>query len=73
MDARSVLSTIPLIDDVVLNEIQHKRLCDLTELEINNKIYRGINLDLIISACTQITDISSKNQLVSWYTDMKGI
>lgn len=71
MDARSVLSTIPLIDDVVLNEIQHKHLCSLTELEINNKIYRGINLDLMISACTQITDISSKNQLISWYTDMK--
>jgi len=74
MDARSVISTIPFMDDIVMSVLFHKdltELTELTELQINDKTYKDINLDLIISACAPITNVSSKDQIISWYTSMK--
>lgn len=71
MDARSVISTIPFMDDSVMNVLLHKDLTDLTELQINNKTYKDLDLELIISACSPITNVSSKDQIISWYTSMK--
>lgn len=71
MDARSVISTIPFIDDSVMDILLHKDLFDLKELTINEKIYRGFDLELIVSACSPITNVSSKDQIISWYTSMK--
>jgi oxidase EvaA len=71
MDARSVISTIPLVDDCIIDQIQHRNLDDETEIVIKNKVYKGVNYDLLISAATQISSISSKDQIISWYTGMK--
>jgi len=71
MDARSVISTIPLVDDFVIDRMMHKELKYLDELTINNSDYKGTSLDLLRSACSQITKVSSKDQIISWYTGMK--
>lgn len=71
MDARSVISTIPFVDDSVLDILMHQDLSTLNELKINDKTYNGINTGLILSACSPITKVSSKDQIISWYTSMK--
>jgi len=71
MDARSVISTIPLVDDIVVDALQHKQLANVDAMQINERVYNGIDLDLIISCCSQITNLSSKDQIISWYTGMK--
>lgn len=71
MDARSVISTIPLVDDVVVDALQHKQLTNVDSLQINDKVFTSIDLDLILSSCSQITNVSSKDQIISWYTGMK--
>ncbi len=71
MDARSVISTIPLVDDSLIDQLQHRNLNNEDGIAINNKVYRGVNYDLLISAATQISSISSKDQIISWYTGMK--
>lgn len=71
MDARSVISTIPLVDDSLIDQLQHLNLENSDSLKINNSIYRGVKYDLLISASKQISSFSSKDQIISWYTGMK--
>lgn len=71
MDARSVISTIPLVDDITMDALQHKQLKNVDILQINDKVFKGFDLDLILSSCAQITNVSSKDQIISWYTSMK--
>ena len=71
MDARSVISTIPIVDDSLIEQLQHCNLRDSESIRINNKIYNDVNFDLLASSATQISSVSSKDQIISWYTEMK--
>jgi len=71
MDARSVISSIPLVDDVLAGNLQQIDLNNVVELSINDKTFKGINSDLIISACSINSGMKTKDQIISWYTEMK--
>jgi oxidase EvaA len=71
MDARSVISTIPLIDDNVFLLLQDKldfqqEACSINELSIS-----GFNFDLLVSICSSDKGFLTKDQVISWYTQQK--
>ncbi len=71
MDARSVISTIPLLDDDIIREMQRLDIDKQTKYIINGVTYEDLNLDIIRSASINSEKISSKDQIISWYTAMK--
>lgn len=71
MDARSVISIIPFLDDHDLESLNKLDFKNNKEVTINEKKYSGLDLELLISACTAITPNSSKDIIISWYTSMK--
>ena len=71
MDARSVISIIPLIDDEVLQYFQNINFKTVKSIIINEKIFRGFGLSLLSSASNQTNCLLSKDQIISWFTMMK--
>ena len=71
MDARSVVSTIPLMDDALIANIHThvwKKKLDLIIDGINLDLY---NQDLIRSICCEKDAYKTTNQIISWYTSQK--
>jgi oxidase EvaA len=71
MDARSVLSIIPIIDDEIVNKfnINKKLLNDFTNE--HNLSLQGFNKDIVQSCCSISKPYKTINELISWYTDQK--
>jgi dTDP-4-dehydro-6-deoxy-alpha-D-glucopyranose 2,3-dehydratase len=71
MDARSVLSTIPLIDDEIISTVKENSGRKKLNLKINGINFSGLNLDLIKSTCNEDAGQRTNNQLIAWYTRQK--
>jgi oxidase EvaA len=71
MDARSVISTIPLMDDQLISiakTVDWENNPDLLINEINLNVF---NLDLIQSICCTKRSYKTTDQIISWYTSQK--
>jgi oxidase EvaA len=71
MDARSVISIIPLIDDELFEQFEEfyndqTRLASFNEIQLSK-----LNQDLIHSLITKNKAFRTMNQLISWYTTQK--
>jgi dTDP-4-dehydro-6-deoxy-alpha-D-glucopyranose 2,3-dehydratase len=71
MDARSVISTIPLIDDSLIAELHTHNWEKGIDLTINGININSLNLDLIKSVCCEKCGYKTTDQIISWYTSMK--
>jgi len=71
MDARSVISTIPMIDDSIIQKTKNINWDETTELTIEKYTFKGINLGMIYSACSEEVGQNTKDEIISWYTEMK--
>ena len=71
MDARSVISIIPLIDEVLISEIQCHSIEKVKDFFLENTNIYSINIDIINSVCSEQGEYRSKDQIISWYTSMK--
>jgi dTDP-4-dehydro-6-deoxy-alpha-D-glucopyranose 2,3-dehydratase len=71
MDARSVISTIPLIDEELIAEIHTRNWESGLDLIINGTNLNSLNLDLIKSVCCKKCSYRTTEQIISWYTSMK--
>ena len=71
MDARSVISTIPLIDDALISEIQVHSIEKVTDFLIKDTNLNSPNIDIINSVCSEEGGYRTKDQIISWYTSMK--
>lgn len=71
MDARSVISTIPLMDDELISFIETLECEKLSELSINGIFLNYLNLDLIKSICCDKPGYKTTNQIIAWYTSQK--
>ena len=69
MDARSVISIIPLIDYALVSEIQVNSTEKVKDFLIKNA--NSLNIDVINSACNEEGAYRTKDQIISWYTSMK--
>ena len=66
MDTRSVLSTIPLIEDEVINKLEPFDLFDLrAKLSSNGKKF--------LKSYVSKESVNSIDNLLSWYTDRKSV
>jgi oxidase EvaA len=71
MDARSVISTIPLMDDELISAVKNldwEKRSDLSSNGINLSLF---NLDLIASICCDKGGYKTTDQIISWYTSQK--
>jgi len=69
MDARSVISTIPLVDDSVISTLQNKTLngtINIADIQLS-----GFGLDLLASVCANGSGYKTKDEIISWYTGQK--
>ena len=71
MDARSVISIIPLIDDDLFEQFQefynnHTKLVSFNGIQFSN-----LNQDLIYSLISKNKAFRTMDQLISWYTTQK--
>jgi dTDP-4-dehydro-6-deoxy-alpha-D-glucopyranose 2,3-dehydratase len=71
MDSRSVLSTIPLVDESIINQINSCNILNQNPIIINDYIFEGFRKDLLISTCSESHTHKSKDEIISWYTDQK--
>jgi oxidase EvaA len=71
MDARSVISTIPLIDDSLITEIHNHNWENEQEIFINGTNFKSHSFDIIKSVCFEKSAYKTKDQIISWYTSMK--
>lgn len=71
MDARSVISTIPLIDDELISVIKTIDWENQTDLSINGIKLNTLNLDIIKSICCEKSGYKTTEQIISWYTSQK--
>lgn len=71
MDSRSVLSTIPLVDEPIIRQIRETNLHNQETIVINNQVFSGFKKDLLVSVCSENNSYKSKDELISWYTDQK--
>jgi len=71
MDARSVISTIPLIDEEVKINLQELNISEKITISINNKIIDGFGLELLKSTCETKNHFSTEEGLISWLTQQK--
>jgi dTDP-4-dehydro-6-deoxy-alpha-D-glucopyranose 2,3-dehydratase len=71
MDARSVISTIPLIDEGFIKVLRKHNYNNKT-LEVRKDIkISSLNYDLIHSICNENGSCKSTNQIISWYSSQK--
>lgn len=71
MDARSVISTIPLIDEDVKVNIQKLNLSLRHSISINDKVIEGFGYELLKSICDTKDHYSTEEGLISWLTQQK--
>lgn len=71
MDARSVLSTIPLMDDELVSIAKTLDWEHRANLLINKTNLDLYNLDLMQSICCENGSYKTKDQIISWYTSQK--
>jgi oxidase EvaA len=70
MDARSVISTIPLIDEQLKNEFEKENIADFSSVVINGNEIKDFGLDVLKSICSQ-TPLFTEDELLSWLTQQK--
>ena len=63
MDTRSVLSTIPLVEDVVLNNLSLEEVVDIKELSVNGKEF--------FKSFIASSSLNSVDDIISWYNQQK--
>ena len=68
MDARSVISTIPLVDDHVIQKLQNEPL--EVGVEIDKFRFSGFSIDLLTSVFNN-EGYRTKDEIISWYTSQK--
>ena len=71
MDARSVISTIPLIDELLISEIKVNSIEKVKDFLFKDTNLNSLNIDIINSVCYKEGEYRSKDQIISWYTSMK--
>ncbi len=71
MDARSVISTISLIDEDVKHSLQELNLIDMDCISINNHLIEGFGFELLKSICTYRNNYKSQEELISWVTQQR--
>lgn len=71
MDARSVISTIPLIDDALIAELHTYDWEEGENIVINGIDLNSLNRDLITSVCCEKGRSKTTDQIISWYTNLK--
>jgi oxidase EvaA len=71
MDARSVISTIPLIDENIKYEFQVNHISQKETLIINGLEITGFGLDILKSICETKIQYKSEEGLLSWLTQQK--
>lgn len=71
MDARSVISTIPLIDEQVRLNLLHNNIGECTEFSINGRRINGFGLDVLKSICDTQKQQHSEEDLISWLTQQR--
>ena len=71
MDARSVISTIPLIDDAIINKFRDKHLSGKETITINGIQILGLGLDILKSICETKNQYQTEDGLLSWITQQK--
>lgn len=71
MDARSVISTIPLIDETIINDFQAIELLDCDSFTTNGIEIKGFGLDVLKSLCETKNHYRTKEGLLSWLTQQK--
>ena len=71
MDCRSVLSTIPIIDDSIICQIKDSNILKKDPIIINNQVFSGFRKELIRSICDETNAYKNKDELISWFTDQK--
>jgi oxidase EvaA len=71
MDARSVISTIPLIDESDWPIFEKLDLNNLDELVVNGCEIKGFGLRLVRSACAVEYSYQTDGELISWLTSQR--
>jgi len=71
MDARSVISIIPLIDDYLVHKIEKLNLKNNKLNSLFNTRFSQISNDLINSRISKKNSFNTMDQLISWYTSQK--
>jgi oxidase EvaA len=71
MDARSVISTIPLMNDQLILDAKKIDWDNNSDLSINGINLNLLNLDLVQSICCEKGQFRSTDQIISWYTSQK--
>jgi len=64
MDARSVISTIPLIDDYIISQLEANPYA-------NNSFITPIGNDILNSITDKTTPYKTIDEIISWYTSQK--
>lgn len=71
MDARSVISTIPLMDDELISIVKNLVCEKHLDLSIKGIDLSLLNLDMIKSICSEKLEYKTNEQIISWYTRQK--
>lgn len=71
MDSRSVLSTIPLVDEPVIKMIRDSSSEKEGPIIINSHVFKDFRKDLLLSVCNEDKAYRNKDELISWYTEQK--
>jgi oxidase EvaA len=71
MDARSVISTIPMVDDQMISVAKGCLHGDTVSAAVNKLDIGHLNQELLRSFCCESGYYRSTDQIISWYTDQK--
>ena len=71
MDARSVISTISLIDEDIKIGLQELKLHERDSISINGRLIEGFGFELLKSICETKNHYLSEEGLISWFTQQK--
>lgn len=72
MDARSVLSRIPFIDDDLRQQYESPSLPDSDEIKLFDHVIKGFHKDLFISMIDRKHALHSTDEIISWFTGLKA-
>jgi dTDP-4-dehydro-6-deoxy-alpha-D-glucopyranose 2,3-dehydratase len=71
MDARSVISTIPLVDDQMIRVVKENLHGNTFNLAGSGLDCGDLNQELLRSICSEEGSYRNTDQIISWYTDQK--
>lgn len=71
MDARSVLSRIPFVDDELRKYYESSSLISADEINLFDRKLNGFQKDLFISMIDKEHAVHDTDELISWFTDLK--